>query len=262
MNYYDYNKNQILTCKHCLWSGEAKDGSIEYFDQLFVVDCPNCLEPPSLIMVDYPTIEETKEAAAKGIEEGLSNLPVALLIEHARALNKLAETLVKERIQGMRKGTIDVPNWTHSFHVRDALIATDFAHEVVLSGMLHDIVEDGNTSLSDLHGMGFPDRVVALVDLCSHDMAVVGSEARWLKMMGRLVDAGDRDAWAIKVADITDNLRSCHTMPEERQRFMRQVKGELMLRLSKPLLGNHPLWQELNELVQDESEVVFVPNVQ
>ncbi len=72
MSYYDYKENQILVCTHCGWSGEAKDGAKEYFDQLFTVDCPQCLEPSSLLAVDYPTIEETKEAAAKGNEEALS----------------------------------------------------------------------------------------------------------------------------------------------------------------------------------------------
>ncbi len=122
--------------------------------------------------------------------------------------------MVKERIQGMRKGTTDVPNWTHSFRVRDALIPGDLSHEAVLGGMLHDIVEDGNTSLKELHDMGFPDRVVALVDLCSHDTSVVESDARWVKMITRLVDAKDGEAWAIKVADLIGNLHSCHTMPE------------------------------------------------
>lgn len=254
MNYYDYDENQTITCAHCGWSGKAKDGSTEYFDQLMVVDCPACLEPPSLLMVEYPTIKETKAAAAMGNEEAESNLPVALLVEQARGLNSLAEALVKERITGFRKGTIDDPNWEHSFRVRDILHEHDYSYEVLLGGLLHDIIEDGNTSLKDLADMGFPDRVVELVDLCSHYMSVVGSEARWTKMMARLVDAKDGDAWAIKIADIIDNLRSCHTMPEDKQCFMRSVKGELMLRLSKPLLGDSGLWRELEGWVNQENK--------
>lgn len=157
-----------------------------------------------------------------------------------------AETLVKGCIQGMRKGTTNIPNWTHSFRVRDALRTHEFSNDVVLAGLLHDTIEDGNISIDNLRGVGFSDHVVVLVDLCSHDPTVVGGEARWIKMVARLVDAKNQDAWAIKIADITDNLRSCHTMPEDRQRFMRQVKGELMLRLTKPLLGSHALWEELN----------------
>ncbi len=160
-----------------------------------------------------------------------------------------AQKLVIERIGGFRKGTTDIPNWIHSVHVQSALQRHGFSDEVVMAGLLHDIVEDGNTSLDDLRSMGFSSRVIALVDLCSHDQTVVGSEARWITMMARLIDAHDQDAWAIKIADITDNLRSCHTMPEDKQRFMRQVKGEIMLRLTKPLLGMHPLWQELQEQV-------------
>lgn len=157
----------------------------------------------------------------------------------------LATTLVQTRILGMRKGTSDVPNWTHSFHVRDILRSHNFSDEVVLAGLLHDIVEDGNTSFDDLHEMGFSERVVALVDLCSHDMAMQDGDLRWRKMMARLEEAGDADAWAIKVADITDNLRSSNTLPEERQRFFREVKGKTVLELSKPFLGETLMWKEL-----------------
>ena len=162
----------------------------------------------------------------------------------------LAENLVKERITGMRKGTTDVPNWTHSLRVRDVLQAQGFNAETVLGGLLHDIVEDGNASLDDLRTLGFSKRVIDLVDLCSHDQTVTGSEARWVKMVARLSNVNDRDAWAIKLADLIDNLRSCHTMPEEKQRYMRTVKGELILRLSKFILGEHILWQELKKEVQ------------
>jgi hypothetical protein len=157
-----------------------------------------------------------------------------------------AESLVKSRIPGFRKGTTDVPNWTHSFNVRDVLQRHGYTDEVVLAGLLHDIVEDGNTTLDDLRNMGYSPRVVELVDLCSHDPTVEGGEARWVKMVARLVEANNADAWAIKVADITDNIRGCVTMPIERQVFMRQVKGALMLRLSKAMLKENALWKELS----------------
>lgn len=162
----------------------------------------------------------------------------------------LAESLVQTHILGFRKGTTDVPNWTHSFRVRDILVSHGFSDEVCLAGLLHDIVEDGNVSLQRLKDEGFSDRVVELVDLCSHDNELVGGEVRWVNMMARLARVGDADAWAIKMADLTDNLRSCHTMSEDRQRFMRETKRPLVLALTHELLGGHPLWNELDKATQ------------
>lgn len=158
-----------------------------------------------------------------------------------------AELLVKERITGFRKGTTDVPNWTHSLRVRDALQKHGFSENVVMAGLLHDIVEDGNTSLEELKELGFSESVIQLVDLCSHDQSVVGTEARWMTMMARLVTANNPSAWAIKLADIIDNLHSCHTMPPEKQKFMREVKGVIMLRLTERELGEGELWRELKK---------------
>jgi len=165
-------------------------------------------------------------------------------------LFETAERLVKERITGFRKGTTDVPNWTHSLRVRDALQKHGFSEDVIMAGLLHDIVEDGNTSLEELKELGFSEAVIQLIDLCSHNQSVAGTEARWLTMMARLTAAHNPSAWAIKLADLIDNLHSCHTMPEERQQFMRDVKGELMLRLTEQMMRGSELWRELGEAVK------------
>ena len=147
-----------------------------------------------------------------------------------------AEELVRMRIPGMRKGTTDKPAYTHSFHVRDLLAAHGYGPEVCLAGLLHDIVEDGGMSLDELRAAGFSERVVELVDLCTHDASIEGNDARWIVMMARLVQAGDSDAWAIKVADLADNLRDSGTMRKERREWMVTVKVPLVSKLSKGLV--------------------------
>jgi len=159
----------------------------------------------------------------------------------------LAESLVQFRIQGFRKGTTDVPNWSHSFRVRDLLVRHGYSEEICLAGLLHDIVEDGGVTFDELKGHGFSDRAIQLVDLCSHDSSLPEGDGRWVKMLSRLVDVADKDAWAIKIADLTDNLQSCHTMSEERQRFMYQTKGPLLLSLTWNLMGETDLWNGLKE---------------
>jgi len=132
------------------------------------------------------------------------------------------EELVKERIQWFRKWTKDVPCYLHSFHVRDLLKKNWFDETVQLAWLLHDIVEDWDTSFSELTSRRYSNEVVRLVDLATHDMSTKDSFQRWKDMMKRLEWACDRNAWAIKLADICDNVNDCHTMPNiaKKRRFL------------------------------------------
>jgi len=197
IEYADYNRDEVLTCPMCGWTGASRNnepgcGVVEFGDVLLTVECPQCEK--MLLIASYPQVQRSDEQ-----------------IEGAR-LRALAEELVQTRIPGMRKGTTDKAAYTHSFHVRDLLEEHGYGPEVCLAGLLHDIVEDGGVSLEELRAAGFSERVVRLVNLCSHDAAIEGTDARWVVMMARLVQVGDSDAWAIKVADLVDNLRDSGTM--------------------------------------------------
>jgi (p)ppGpp synthase/HD superfamily hydrolase len=159
-----------------------------------------------------------------------------------------AKQLVAERIPGTRKGS-DEPAYIHSTRVSDSLARFGYVEDVVIAGMLHDIVEDGETSLEDLRNMGFSERVLRLVDLCTHDEMIEGGDRRWVKMMANLIDADDEEAWAIKIADLTDNLKSSDTLEEDRRRLMRQAKGPMLLRLSWQKMKDAPIWKELKQVV-------------
>src|SRR5204863_2296544 len=64
LRYYEYDENAELACWNCDWRGRAQDGSQETHRELFDVSCPHC--DTMLLIVSYPTIEETKAAAAAG----------------------------------------------------------------------------------------------------------------------------------------------------------------------------------------------------
>jgi len=161
-------------------------------------------------------------------------------------LESVAEELVRSKILGSRKGSSE-PASEHSFRVRDALKQYGYTEEVVLAGLLHDIIEDSDVTESVLRELGFSDRTRELVLLCTHDERIEDGDKRWIVMMANLIKAGDKEAWAIKTADITDNLRSCHTMAKERCKFMREAKGPFFLNISKSALENTPIWEELKK---------------
>jgi (p)ppGpp synthase/HD superfamily hydrolase len=160
-----------------------------------------------------------------------------------------AAELVKARILGTRKGSLE-PAFEHSWRVSKTLEQHGFAPDVVLAGMLHDVVEDGDTSLSELEQLGCNQNVLNLVDLASHDLKLPSNTAqekdrRWAKMVSRLEQANDPNAWAIKMSDLLDNLRGCRSLASERQAVFLEVKAPTYLRLTDGLLGQHPLWREV-----------------
>jgi (p)ppGpp synthase/HD superfamily hydrolase len=160
-----------------------------------------------------------------------------------------AEKLIAERIPGTRKGTIERA-YHHSVRVSKTLERLGFNTDVILAGMLHDIVEDGDTSLSELEDMGCNANVLHLIDLSSHNMSVpvhtnLEKDKRWAQMVARLEQANNAEAWAVKLADLLDNLHGSSSLKPERQAVFLEIKAPTYLRLTNALLGQHPLWREV-----------------
>ena len=173
-------------------------------------------------------------------------------------LTALARDLVSTRILGNRKNSPE-PAWQHSQRVAHSLERHGFSSDMVLAGWLHDLVEDSDpqhpVTLKDLRTLGFSARTVALVDLATHSSSADQGlqltqrqkDQRWARMLERLEDAADAGAWAVKLSDVTDNLRGCHVMPLDRQMVFYQLKAPVYLELSAGLLGQTSLYAELLE---------------
>lgn len=163
-------------------------------------------------------------------------------------LEKAAQ-LIQERIPGTRKGSSE-PAYQHSIRVSQTLERLGFKSDIVLAGMLHDIVEDGDTSLTELGTLGCNAHVLHLIDLSSHKMDIpvhtkLEKDRRWAQMVARLEQANNVDAWAIKLADLLDNLRGSYSLKPDRQAVFLEIKAPTYLRLTNELLGQHPLWREV-----------------
>lgn len=158
-----------------------------------------------------------------------------------------ALNLIQARIPGARKGS-DTPAYLHSVRVSELLRDHGYDETLQLAGLLHDIVEDGNTSLDELRSLGFPDRVVELVDLASHDPMIREKYPRWAAMMKRLLASNDLDAFALKLADYTDNLSECLLMtdPDKLDRFLK-IKGAFFCYHGYRLLGRSSLYDAFME---------------
>lgn len=168
-------------------------------------------------------------------------------------LTKKAEELVRERIKGTRKGLPDEPNYQHSFRVRDLVQdcpLDERSGDLFIAALLHDIVEDGGMTFEQLKVAGFSKRTVGLIDLCSHDPNVEHKTERWVRMIARLVEANDADAWRIKLADLTDNLSQARGLSPDNRKFMVEVKAPLLLRL----IANHDSLNQQGHRLREEMD--------
>lgn len=92
----------------------------------------------------------------------------------------------------------------HSIRVGMKLLALKQPKEVVIAGLLHDLVEDTNCPLSRIE-REFGSRVANLVYALSQEK-IKGYKRRWHVLLAKIKKAG-KDAMIIKVVDSTDNIQ-------------------------------------------------------
>lgn len=174
------------------------------------------------------------------------------------------KSLVRERIPGTRKGS-DEPACLHSVRVYETLAKHGYSEEVAAAALLHDILEDSDTTLEELASLGVSERTRTLIDLVSHDESidekVTGSDPRLVYILGRIVTARDTDALAIKAADVLDNLRTCSTMKPDRRQNMRLMKAPLIRNMCRGQISE-ALWNELNDEIRDGFAAEGVPRME
>jgi hypothetical protein len=171
-------------------------------------------------------------------------------------LGNKASLLVRERIKGTCETMEYEPNYLHSFRVRklvdDYYYQEDPGCELSLAALLHDIVRDGEVSYGELETMGFPDRTVELIRLCTSTAEIKDSRERWAEMIDRLAEAGDEDARRIKLAEMVDNLTRSSGLASDDWRYMCEIQAPMLLRLGRT---GHSAYHQLNwELLKKQKE--------
>ncbi len=68
-------------------------------------------------------------------------------------------------------------------------------------GFLHDVIEDGDMSLNELHFENIPEEILEAVDLCTNDCSLSYDE-----YIQRIIDSGNTAAINVKLNDLRHNL--------------------------------------------------------
>jgi (p)ppGpp synthase/HD superfamily hydrolase len=122
----------------------------------------------------------------------------------ARALAKATEAHAGQ----IRNGSGGLPYIEHPRMVAATLAARGYPDEVLAAALLHDVVEDSDTTVEDLRAE-FDDEIADLVAALSDDESIESYRDRKDEHRGR-VAAVDGDALAIYGADKLTNMTTLH----------------------------------------------------
>jgi len=114
--------------------------------------------------------------------------------------------LIKENIKWFRMSSPETPNYVHSIRVYETLKKYWFSDDIQIAWLLHDTKEDCWFDYNKLKWYWYSDRIIELIETCSHDVLLTNNEKKWESKIKKLIKANDKDAWAIVIADFLDNL--------------------------------------------------------
>lgn len=161
-----------------------------------------------------------------------------------------------------RKGS-EVPYFTHPVEVSAILAQYGCGEDVVVAGLLHDVLEDTAVTREDLE-REFGGRVADLVAAVTEEKTREGREVPWEERKKQAIEHlrdAEADVVALKAADASANVRAVwrdHGVVGEAvwQRFKRGRKEQLeyYARLGGVVfrrLPGHPLARELSRTVAE-----------
>lgn len=137
------------------------------------------------------------------------------------------------------------PVLLHSIRVGFYLYEAGYNEDIVLSGLLHDILEDTETSIKDLKDK-FGDRVTNIVSSNSFNTLIDDKTKQFKDMFNRCVMYGE-EALIVKAVDILDNSKYIKFVNDVEMRKWLLLKMKYFIDISKKIIEKDPIWNILNE---------------
>ena len=137
----------------------------------------------------------------------------------------------------------------HSIRTGMYLYDLNYELDVVKAAILHDIVEDSDTSLVDIAEL-FGGKVAQLVQANTVDPTLGDRATQGEECLQRCLKSG-RDALIVRAADKLENS-SYVVDPVYGRDWSEFWVAEMrhLVDVSRPVIGNEPIWQELSQQCQ------------
>lgn len=166
-------------------------------------------------------------------------------LEYEKALKFLIENLQKS-------GNNPKPVGIHSVLVGARLYRHGYRKEVVLGGLLHDVVEDTAITVQDVE-KEFGREVAKFVDSMSRDTRHLSFDEKYKSFKEHMKElvADDAETLAIAASDFIENAPFYKRGDSNELFRYLKYKYESFLKESKPLLSDSPLWSELEKAYEE-----------
>ena len=153
-----------------------------------------------------------------------------------------------ERHEGQYRRYDNEPYINHPLRVSETVRRASLDREVIAASILHDVVEDTDTTLEEISEI-FGSNVAKYVD----DMTDISKPEDGNRKARLTIDfahtaQGHPISKTIKIADVLDNLRDVYEKdPRYAQKYCREKEVLLHQSLKE---GNKMLWNELLDLIE------------
>jgi (p)ppGpp synthase/HD superfamily hydrolase len=175
-------------------------------------------------------------------------MPPTPRIEAAAGRSQLVRDALEKATRAhagqIRNGSGGMPYIEHPIAVADLLDRHQYGDEVLAAALLHDVVEDSETTVEELRER-FGDRVAGMVGVLSDDESIDDYRERKREHRGR-VAAAEGEALAIYGADKLTNVRTL-------RRALAEQGGSAAAEFKVPLALKTEVWEADFELLRREA---------
>lgn len=140
------------------------------------------------------------------------------------------------------------PVLVHSLKIAVYLYKYAYNIDTVIGALLHDLVEDTDTTIDDITKT-FGDKISILVDLLTMNFKLESYREQFIANFDKL--ANNKDAIIIRCADIMDNARYIKLAPTETQQKVKE-KHAYFYNKFKDVLQHEPIWQDFEQIILSE----------
>lgn len=133
----------------------------------------------------------------------------------------------------------------HSIRVGLYLNRQGYDKDIVIAGILHDLIEDSSTTIEEIKTK-FGDNVAKLVKANSYDKGINDKRKRYFQTYERGMKAG-KDALVIKASDILDNYNYYYFAEGKELRKWLLEKMKHFIDNTAEIIGKENIWRELKD---------------
>ncbi len=141
----------------------------------------------------------------------------------------------------------------HSFKVGTILYELGYSKDIIISGILHDLLEDTDITYEDIWD-SFGEKIARCVLAVTFDSKISDKLEQSRKMFLNCIKFG-KDALIVKCADLLDNIKYVNLVVDVDVKNNLFKKYDMFLEMSKQYIDNEKIYFMLENEVQKQKEV-------